>query len=174
MILSTLLSNWIAINTSASAGDEPTELATDERTYLTVSAAIAAAASGDGKISIHQFPKVPETSANTITLRCIGITDNNSVTYSIYTGNLGNADDCNLSYIGSLAFTIGAQASTESTYELADTLTVTEGENLFSWAVKSPANDRVAEASVDLCGADLIVVVPTTLGCDAKLLARFF
>jgi len=163
---------WVVINASASAGDEPNDLATDERTYATVSAATEG---GDSKISIYgddASERLIISSWNGVRFRCIGITNNQSVTYQIYFGSLEvGGTDCELSYAGQLAFTVGQQASTTSTYEIADTLTATAGQ-YGSWDSESPASDRCAETGIDMKGDNLIVAVPTTLGCNAKLLAK--
>ena len=112
---------WNVLNASVAAGDEPTDLAVDERTYTTVVAAIATAASGDGKIS---YARIPPT-WNGVRFRCIGTTNNATVTYQIYAGTLGDGTDCEIAKVGQAAWTVGQQVSTTSTYEMADSLTWT-------------------------------------------------
>jgi hypothetical protein len=94
----------------------------------------------------------------------------------LYTGTLGRGSNCDLSYIGTLAFTVGTQVSTYSTYKFADQVTVTEGGTTADWISESAADNRVAEASIDLQGDDTIIVVPIqgSLSADAKLLVKFY
>ena len=156
---------WVTLATTASAGDEPNDLAVGERTYAT---ATAAAEGGDSKIETYSLNA--KYAWNYVRFRCIGITDNQTVTYQIYLGTLSpGGTDCALVKAGQLAFTVGLQASTTSTYEYADTLTLTEYCWPKTWASASPASDLVAEACIDLMGADLILIVPTTVGCNAIL-----
>ena len=157
---------WAVVDTTLSAGLDPNTLAVGERTYVTVAAAIVADSSGDGKITIYTVP----TSWNYGKFRCIGITNDNDVIYEIYLGTLAKGTDCELSYAGELAFTIGTQASVTSTYEMADTVVVTDGETIPAWSSSSPANNGVAEARIDLETADIVVAVPTTVECNCKLL----
>lgn len=116
-ILHSIQSEWEIADSTTAAGDEPVALAATERTKLLVDAAIAAAASGDDEISTYTLP----SKWNGIRLRCIGITDGTSVTHHIYFGSLGNNADCELSYAGSLAWTIGTQTS------IYDQITFTSG-----------------------------------------------
>lgn len=162
---------WQVIDTTSSAGTEPTDLAVTERTYTTVLTAIAAAASGDDEIAV--FPI--QGGWNAIRLRCIGITDNGTITYQIYLGTLANrGTDCELVKAGQLAFVIGTQVSVTSTYEMADAVTVTSYCWPKSWGVASPGAELVAEATIDLIGADVLIAVPTVASCDAKLLGKGF
>lgn len=166
---------WQVIDSTTSADNEVTDLAVDERTYTTVVAAIAAASStsdGDGEISIYPIPD----GWNAIRLRCIGVADNGTVTYQIYLGTLAlRGTDCELVNAGQLAFVIGTQVSTTSTYELADAVTVTPYCWPKSWGyATNPDTELVAEASIDLLGADILIAVPTTASCDAKLLGKGF
>lgn len=179
--LHTLNAEWEAIATTVSAGDEPTDLAVTERTYQTVKAAQIAATGGDEKISIFDIP----SGWNGMRLRAEGITDNGTYTNQVYFGTLGDGNrdvdytsdsafDCELSYAGQLAWVVGTQASITSGYEMADAVTVTAGEWTKDWTSKSPGSERVAEARIDLIGADLIVIVPTAASADSKLLAKGF
>jgi hypothetical protein len=176
---------WVAIDTTLSAGDEPTDLAVTERTYQTVKAAQIADVGGDGKIAIYDVPR----GWNAIRLRAQGITDNGTYTVQIYAGTLGDgkrdADhtaastfDCELAYIGQFAWVIGTQGAVTATYEMADAVTVTESDWTVDMTaaglVRSPGGERVAEVRFDLLGADLIVIVPTVVSADSKLLARGF
>lgn len=158
---------WNVIATVASTGDEPNDLAVGERTYLT---AKALAKGGDSKITIVKLP----LSWNYVRFRCIGISDNNTVTFQVYSGSLGAGTDCELVKMGQLAFTIGTQVSTTATYEMADTLTLTSYCYLRPAFSVSPVGELVAEAGWDLLGDDILVIVPTTVSCDAKLLAKGF
>ena len=251
---------WVILDETTSAGDEPTDLAVTERTYQDVVTAIAAAASGDGEISIFDIPR----SWNAIRFRAVGITDGNADTFQIYLGTLGAKNaagpsvDCELAYLGQLAFTIGTQESIYAQvaftsggtqaievgdtitgnvsgntaivtavgaltsgawadgdaagtlqvrspsgpfqaaslsltkagetsvisanvatiggdlvdFELADTLVVTESDWAMSVTTKSPTGNRVAETTVDLMGADIMVIVPTAAAGDCKLLGK--
>ena len=167
---------YVVIDATTSSGTEPSDLASDERTYQTVVAAIAAAANGDEEISVYGDSYTEKrilNSWNGVKFQAIGITNNGTCTWQIYFGHLGpysSSADCNLTYAGQLAFTIGQQASTTSTYEMADTLTVTPGDWTSTWRSSSPGSDRVATGKIDLEGADLIVAVGTTASCDCKLL----
>jgi len=173
--LHTAHDTWIVIDTTTSAGDEPTDLAVTERTLTTVAAAVAAAVGGDDEISIYGDTGDEQSamlSVNIARFRCIGITDDASVTYQIYLGTSNAGSNCELSKAGQLAFTIGQQASTTSTYELADAITVTNGGWPKVFVSTNPGSNGVAEAAIDLMGADLIVAVPTTAECDCQLLMK--
>lgn len=169
----TTQSNWVQIDSTSSTGDEPNDLAVGERTYATVA---AAAEGGDDEISIYgdAATEIDEIDGwNAVRFRCIGITNNQSVTYQIYVGAMEPGDtDCNLAKVGQLAFTVGQQVSSTSTYELADAVTITTADWPKSWSSANPGSDQVAEASIDLMGANLIVAVPTVAGCDCQLLAK--
>jgi hypothetical protein len=167
---------WVVLDATTSSGTEPSDLAVGERTYTTIVAAIAAASSGDEEISIYGDSlaelQILE-SWNNARFRCIGVTNNQTVTYQIYLGTLGvGGTDCEVVKAGQLAFTIGQQVSSTSTYKLADTLTVTASDWAKSWTSSSPGGDKVAEAAIDMMGADIIVAVASTAGCDCKLLAK--
>ena len=163
---------WITIDTTASAGDEPNDLAVTERTYATVS---AAAEGGDDKISIYgdSYAEIEVLSSyNAVRFRCIGITGDGTATYQIYFGTLDQGTDCVLAKAGQLAWVVGTQASLTATYELADAVTATAGDWVKAWGTATPGSNQVAEASIDLMGADLIVVVPTTVSANCKLLMK--
>ena len=115
--LHTVQSSWVIADTTTSAGDEPTALSETERTKKLLDAAIAAAVSGDGEISVYKIP--PKW--NALSFRAIGITDGATVTHDIYFGTLGDDLDCSLAYAGSLAWTIGTQQS------IYDQITFTSG-----------------------------------------------
>ena len=169
---------WTVLDTTSSDSDEPTDLAVTERTYQTVKAAIGTGASGDAEISIFDVPR----SWNAIRLRAIGITDAGTYTVEIYLGTLGDgnrdvdstAADCELAYAGQLAWVVGTQVSTTSTYEMADAVTITSSDWAKDWNSASPSGNRVAEATIDLMGADVVVIVPTVASADSKLLGRGF
>jgi len=57
-------------------------------------------------------------------------------------------------------------------FELADTVVVTAGAWGSSWTSTSPANNTVAEAEIDIKGADYMVIVTTTSTVDSKLLIK--
>lgn len=54
----------------------------------------------------------------------------------------------------------------------ADTLTVTAKSWGSSWSSVSPADDTIAEAELDVKGADFLVILPSTCDADAKLLIK--
>ncbi|MHA1840842.1 MAG: hypothetical protein ACTSYW_02580 [Candidatus Heimdallarchaeota archaeon] len=173
-VTETAIGAWQVLDTTTSTGDEPTALAVGERTYSTVTAAIAAASSGDDEISIYRISRSSRSINNFVRMRCIGITDNQSVVYNVYGGTLSYGSDCALTFVGTLSFTIGTQVSDTSNYEFADTITVTEGDTTEDWLSESPESERVAEAAIDLQGMDILVLVATTAGCDCKLLGKFY
>lgn len=170
----TYTGGWDVINEIQSSGDEPTDLAVDERTYSGVLSVIEAEAGGDEKISYKQLTRSYITKANSIRFRCMGKTADTTVTYDIYVGNVGRSDDCALTYLGQLSFTVGTQSSTYSDYEYADQVSITEGDTNADWVHKSAADNRVAEAGINLHGDDLLVIVPSTSGSDSKLQAKYF
>jgi hypothetical protein len=183
---------WVTIATTPSAGSEPLDIGVTARgpngkaTYQLVKALILAAANGDEKIQIFDIPR----DWNSPRFRAIGITENGTYTTQIYAGTLGdgkrdadNSDgsktfDCELAYVGQFAWVIGTQASIVADYEMADAVVVTESDWTVDMTtgnkVRSPGNNRVAEARFDLLGADLIVIIPTVASADSKLLARGF
>ena len=173
---------WVAIDTTSSTGDEPTDLAVTERTYQTVKAAQIAGVSGDDEIAIFDIPR----GWNGIRLRAQGITDDGDYIVQIYAGTLGDGNrdadsttaDCELAYIGQFAWVVGTQGAVTATYEMADAVTVTESDWTVDMTaaglVRTPGLNRLAEVRLDLLGADVIVIVPTTVDADSKLLARGF
>lgn len=174
--LHTATEAWVILDTTASAGDEPNDLGVTERTYATV---VAAAEGGDAKITIYgddASERLIMSDWNGVRLRASGITDDGTVTYQIYLGTLPvGATDCELVNAGQLAFTIGTQAAVTATYEMADTLTITNDTTWTAdWGSNSPTGELVAEAMVDLMGANIIVAVPTVASADSRLHARGF
>ena len=170
---------WTVINTTSSTSTEPSDLDDTERTYQNVVTAIAAAASGDEKITIFDVPQ----GWNAARFRCRGVTEGGNIIHYLYFGTLGDGNkhvnstsaDCELILAATLDWTLGDQESIDSTYdEMADTLTLTAGAWNKSWGSTSPTSDFVAEAVVDLIGVDLIVIVTQTSGCDSQLLAKGF
>jgi len=57
-------------------------------------------------------------------------------------------------------------------FEWADTLTVTAKSWGASWSSVSPADDTIAEAELDVKGADFLVILPSTCDADAKLFVK--
>jgi hypothetical protein len=172
----TARNTWVVLDTTTSSGTEPTDLAVGERTYQLVKTAIAVASSGEYEISVYDIPR----DWNAARFRAIGVTENATVTYQIYFGTLGDGNldsdsttaDCELAYAGQLAFVIGTQASTTTDYEMADAVTVTSSDWVAAWSSKTPGSDRCAEASIDLSGADVMVVLASTATANCKLLAK--
>lgn len=166
---------WVVIDATDS-GETVGNLGVTERTYQTVLAAIATGTNNDDEISIYDIPR----SWNAARFRCIGKTDGGVITYQVWLGTLGDGNrhtdsttaDCELAYAGQLAFVIGQQASTTTDYELADTVTVTASDWPATWTSKTPTGNRVAEATIDLMGADVMVVLASAINCDAKLLGK--
>ena len=169
---------WVEVASTLSAGDEPTDLGVAERTYQTAKTAQIADVGGDGKIAFYDVPR----ESNAIRLRAMGITGDGTYTIQVYFGTLGDGNrdtddtlaDCELAYAGQLAFVIGTQASVTATYKMADTVVATGPDWAKSWIVSNPGQNRVAEAFIDLMGADLVVIVPTEISANAKLIARGF
>ncbi len=57
-------------------------------------------------------------------------------------------------------------------FEWADTLVVTAKSWGATWSSVSPADDTIAEAELDVKGADFLVMLPSTCDADAKLLIK--
>ncbi len=169
-----------AWNTTASflnAGTEATALAVGERTFKTVTAAIAAASSGDGdeEIVIYNIPY----GTNTLRFRAIGLTNDGTVEIDIHTGTFdGSTDDCELALRGTLTFTMGTQASTTAGYEMARAVVLTASSDVSStssWTIATAgAVESIAEAMLDLQGDDILVLVPIegSLTANAKILTK--
>jgi hypothetical protein len=173
--LETTQQEWIVVETCTSDGNEPSDLAVGERTWLTISAISTSLESGGGSEGDAEIEAKRIAPAwNMLRFRCIGISDNNSVTHQIYFGTLKGNNDCEFVKAGQLAWTIGTQASATSGYEMADTLTVTSYCWPKSWSSSNPANNLVAEAAIDCIGADMVVIVPTTSACNSRLLMKGF
>lgn len=182
---------WAVAGSVASAGDDPVDLTVARRTYQTAKAAQTAAVSGDEKIIIFDIPR----EVNGLRFRCRGVTEDTTVTYQVYAGTLGdgfrdadfNTDsefDCDLAYLGQLAYVIGAQIAVDTLLH-ADTITITESDWTKRWlypigdgSTRPPTTitvaDRIAEGGIDLEGADVIVAVPTVIGTDAELVLKGF
>lgn len=168
-ILHTMQTAWVVVDASLTAGTDPCVLGTAERTKATIDAAILAAANGDDDISTFVIP----ANWNSIRIRVIGATPDGTCTYEIYLGTLGAGTDCDVVYVGSLACIIGAQASsTTAGYELADAITVTAKSWGSTWGSVSPADDTVAEAELDLKGADFMVVMASASNNNVKLIGK--
>ncbi len=162
----TVQNRWVVVDTTTTAGDEPNDLAVDERTYLTV---LAATEGGDDEISTYPI----STAMNAGRFRCIGYSEQN-VTHQIYLGTLGGGTNCELVKAGQLAWAVGTQVSTTTGYEMADAVTVTSYCWTKSWSSATPGSELVAEATIDLMGADILVVVPTVSDCNSRLLFKGF
>lgn len=169
----TLLTNqldWETLDTTTMAGNEPNDLGATERTYAQV---IADSNTGAAEITVVTIP----STWNGVKFRCMGATDTNTVTYQVYVGTLMDYDtDCDLAFAGQLAWTIGGQTSLTSGYYYAESVTVTTTTSscTASWSSASPANDKIAQARIDLEGENLLVLIPTTVNCNCKLLGKGF
>jgi len=172
-ILDTTIGAWTVLNEKTSAAGNATDLTVSQRTYTTVLSAISADAGNQAQISVYKLADSIESPANAMRFRCLSVTDGEVCTYNIYSGTLKSNPDCELSLLGTLSFTTGLQASLDVGYEMADQLTVTEGSTSAAFVdTTNNADDRIAETRIDLQGADLLVIVPTALGADAKLLGK--
>ena len=167
---------WAVVATWTSAGTEPTALAVTERTYKTIVAAVAAAAenAGDEEIEVYTVPY----GTNAIRIRAIGITDGHAMVFDVLTGTYdGSIEDGEMVLRGTLTFTVGTQASTTSAYFLADIVALTASSDAAStsaWTIANPAtgSETAAEAMLDLQGDDTVILVPTTLASNAKVLIK--
>ncbi len=168
---------WNTTASFLSAGTEATALGVGERTFKTVTAAIAAASSGDGdeEIVIYNIPY----GTNALRFRAIGLTNDGTVQIDIHTGTFdGDTDDCELALRGTLTFTIGTQASTTASYEMARAVVLTASSDVSStssWTIATAgAAESVAEAMLDLQGDDILVLVPIegSLTANAKILTK--
>lgn len=181
--LHTPRNEWVVLDTTSTAGTQPSDLTSAKRTYQIVVTAIATdvatPANGDLEISIFDVPR----SWNRVRLRCRGVTAGLQVIHYLYFGTLGDGNrhadstsgDCELAYVGKLDWELGDQTSIDGTYdEMADTLTITAGEWNKSWVSQSPTGDRVAECMIDLMNADIIVIVTQTAACDSQLIGTGF
>lgn len=164
---------WVSVTAWTSAGTEPTALAVGERTFKTVTAAIAAAATdaGDEEIVIYTVPY----GTNAIRIRCLGTTANSGVTtFDVLSGTFnGGLDDCNFALRGTLTFTTGSQVSAQNgTFEICDIVVLTASSDAAStsdWTIANPgdAGETAAEAMLDLQGDDTVVLVPTATDQNA-------
>ena len=183
--LTTSQAKWVVAESCTSADAEATALAVGERTFQTILAAIRAASVGvgDGEIQFYTIPN----STNSIRVTAIGITNDGTYTVDIHAGTLGvdvdtairDGTDCNMTKIGTLAFIIGQQTAVDpdkdTGYEMAQSVTVTSLENLKTWVPTGTVDsDRTCEAALDVVGADVLVIVPTTCSADSKLLIKGF
>ncbi len=184
--LHTARKQWEIAGSVVVAGDNPADLTVSTRTYKTAKAAQIAALSGNEKIVIFDIPR----EVNGLRFRCRGVTEGAAVTWQIYVGTLGDGfrdvdstdQDCDLAYLGQLAYVIGAQVAIDALL-IADTLTITEsdwgkrwGYSINDGSTRPPSTitntNRISEGWIDLMGADLIVAVPTVIGIDAKLVLK--
>ncbi len=176
--LITARNRWVILDSTSSAGTEPSSLSGSNRTYQAVKTLIAEGINGNDEISIFDVPR----SWNFAKFRCTGLTNDSSVVYKVYSGTLGDGNldsastiaDCELSVLGILTFTIGTQGTITATFEFADTVTITQSDSdsTNDWQTTSPQNNRVAEGKIDLDGDDLLVIMATTAGSNCKLLGK--
>ncbi len=168
---------WNTTAAFLNAGTEATALAVGERTFKTVTAAIAAAAaaSGDEEIVVYNIPY----GTNALRFRAIGLTNDGTVQIDIHTGTFdGSTDDCELALRGTLTFTTGTQASTTADYEMARAVVLTASSDASStsdWTIATAgAVESIAEAMLDLQGDDILVLVPIegSLTANAKILTK--
>ncbi len=171
--LTTNDSGWFTIAEFASSGGAATDLAVGERTYATIIAAIAADAGNDGQIVVFDLPY----GANAVRFRNIGLAAAGDHVYQLYSSAKFGAADSAFVKRGTLTFKTGSQASTVTGFEFADLLTVTNtSASSASWTVANPGDgtELVAEAFIDMQGDDTLVIVPTTLDDNSKLLGKYY
>ena len=178
-ILITAKKPWAVAGVNAT-GVAVTALGTGERTFKTIQAAIVAGAGNDEAIDLYDIPSW----ANGAKFTAIGITNEGDYDVEIRIGTLGvnvataistGTDDCNTEWLGTLEFIIGVQASTESTYEMAQSVVVVDGETAATWFSDGTVDgDRTCVAQIDLEGADILILSATTVDADSKLLVKFF
>ena len=163
---------WKTTANLPSAGTEPLDLDVDERTYLTIAAAIIAdSPSGDGKIILGKIPY----GVDALRFRLSGITEGGSIIVQVYTGARDGYPDCEMVKRGTLTFTIGQQGSIEATFEMADTVVVSNtGATTKAWVVASPGDNTCCEVFIDMQGDDTYAIVGTTVACNAKLFMKDF
>ena len=160
---------WTLVGTFLAAGDEPQDLAADERTFNAARAAIAAGGA-DAKIVFEEIPY----GANGAHYCLEGATEDAQIVLACWRG-AHRISECILFPRGTFSWTVGAQAAITSSYKCADTLAVTEpAANSCPWSVYSPADDTVAEVMGDFRGDDVQFWVPTTVACNAKLYAKYY
>lgn len=167
--LSTPYGRWLTVGSFVSAGAEPVDLIKSERTYKIILALIDTAADGEEKIIL----KTLKYGSTLKRFRLEGLTEDDVVVLQVYAGSLGDALDCVFVKRGTLTFTIGGQVSTTPDYEMADTLVITnDGASTTGWTVANPADDTCAEAVLDLQGAEILCIDPTTIPSDCTLLMK--
>lgn len=106
-ILHTMQTGWVIAETENSGDSQPNVLGDTERTKAIVDRLIAANSNNDGQMSTL----IVASNWNSIRFRAIGITPDGTLTHQIYLGTLGPGFDCELTYVGQLAWTIGLQTS---------------------------------------------------------------
>ena len=116
-VLHTIQTAWQIAESENSGDSQANALGVTERTKKIVDRLIAAAANNDDQMSIYILP----SKWNALRFRAIGITDGGTLTHQIYFGTLGGEDDCELSYVGQLAWVTGTQTS------IYDQITFTSG-----------------------------------------------
>lgn len=103
--LHTIQSGWIIVETENSGDTEANAWTTTERTRKVSEALIVANAANETNISTFRIP----AKWNGMRFRAAGIADDGTVTHLIYLGTLGGGQDCELTYVGQLAWVIGPQ-----------------------------------------------------------------
>lgn len=103
--LVTMQNAWLVVETENSGDTEANEWAVTERTRKLSEALIVANAANETHISTFRIP----AKWNGMRFRAAGITDDGTVTHQIYLGTLGGGEDCELTYVGQLAWVIGTQ-----------------------------------------------------------------
>ncbi len=115
--LHTIQNAWAIAETENSGDTEANAWAVTERTRKLSEALIVANAANETNISTFRIP----AKWNSMRFRAAGITDDGTVTHQIYLGTLGGGQDCELTYVGQLAWIIGTQQT------IYDQITFTSG-----------------------------------------------
>lgn len=175
--LETVVSSWTVLASNSTAADNDLTAAGNERTHDQVESMISTAAGNDAEMTIYNISRSALSRANVLRLRCIGTTDADDVDYNIYTGTLRSASDCDLTLLCTIEYVIDTQTSyrTNSGSNLlyADVAVVTQGD--VTKTIESAGTlTRIVEVTVDLQGADLLVIVPTVVDGYAELLGKFY
>ena len=105
---------------------------------------------------------------NRIKFRCSSTTDADSTVFDVFVMHVRTTDGTDhFNRIGTLTFTTGTQTAGTATYKFADT--VVSSNDLYSITDFSPIGNYIAEANIDVQGAKIIGICPTTITNTAIL-----
>ncbi len=106
---------------------------------------------------------------NKVVVRALGTTNNATITVDVFLMVGGTSD--HFTRIGTLAFVVGQQPSSVTTYEFADAVSVTNETGSFrSWRAISPGGDYIGMGEVDLCPGDILGFCPTGITAGTAIL----